>query len=207
MAVNTHYYTNDPQSVCSNPQTFKIKLLDKDFTFNTDNGVFSKHYLDFGSQTLINSFVPNDLNYPILDMGCGYGPIGISLSKKYQKEALLVDINQRAIELCNKNIKLNKSDLAKAQNSYLFDSISTDLKFSSIVTNPPIRAGKDVVFAIYDNSFNYLAENGELWVVIQKKQGAPSSMKHLETLFGNCEVVCKNKGYYILKSIKKVLTI
>ena len=90
-----------------------------------------------------------------------------------------------------------------AYHSDLFEALPNDLKFASIVTNPPIRAGKQVVFAIYDGSYERLVSGGELWVVIQKKQGAPSSKTHLEELFGNCEIINKDKGYYILKSVKK----
>ena len=137
-----------------------------------------------------------------MDVGCGYGPLGIVISTLYDKEVYMVDINERAIELTNKNIGQNNASKAKAQKSYLFDSLDTNMKFSSIVTNPPIRAGKKVVFEIYERAYDFLCEKGELWVVIQKKQGAPSSMEHIKSIFGNCEVVCKNKGYYILKSIK-----
>ena len=114
----------------------------------------------------------------------------------------MCEINSRAYDLINHNIKLNKATNIYAYHSDLFENLPNDLKFSSVVTNPPIRAGKNVVFAIYDGAYERLVEGGELWVVIQKKQGAPSSKTHLEELFGNCEIVDKDKGYYILKSVK-----
>ncbi len=199
---NYHYYSESQEDLKSNPNDFTLFFKENKYIFTTDNGVFSKKFLDFGSHTLLDAFIPNDIDAPVLDVGCGYGPLGIIISTLYDKEVYMVDINERAIELANKNIIRNNASKAKAQKSYLFDSLDGELKFSSIVTNPPIRAGKKVVFEIYEQAYNRLCEKGELWVVIQKKQGAPSSMNHIIEIFGNCEVVCKNKGYYILKSVK-----
>lgn len=196
------YYSEKQDGLVSNPHTYDFCFREHKFRFKTDAGVFSKAYIDFGSFTMLEAFTPNTIDAPILDMGCGYGPIGIVVSTLYDREVLMVDINERAISLTNDNIKTNKVDKAKAQKSYIYDSIPDEMMFSSIITNPPIRAGKKVVFDIYDGAYNHLLPGGELWVVIQKKQGAPSSMTHLEELFSNCEVVCKNKGYFILKSRK-----
>ena len=196
------YYSEKQDGLASNPHTYDFCFREHKFRFKTDAGVFSKAYIDFGSFTMLEAFTPNTIDAPILDMGCGYGPIGIVVSTLYDREVLMVDINERAISLTNDNIKTNKVDKAKAQKSYIYDSIPGEMMFSSIITNPPIRAGKKVVFDIYDGAYNHLLPGGELWVVIQKKQGAPSSMTHLEELFSNCEVVCKNKGYFILKSRK-----
>lgn len=204
MVKNMHYYSEKSNGLASNPQEFVFNFKDTKFQFTTDNGVFSKNYIDFGSFTMLNTFQPNSINAPILDMGCGYGPIGIVVSKIFNKEVLMIDINERAVSLANQNATKNHVTLAKAQKSYLYDSLK-DEKFSSIITNPPIRAGKNVVFEIYDGAFEHLLEGGELWVVIQKKQGAPSSKAHLENVFGNCTIVNREKGYYILKSVKKCI--
>jgi len=201
MAEN-FYYSEKQDGLASNPHSYVFNFREHSFNFKTDAGVFSKAYIDFGSFTMLEAFTPNPIEAPILDMGCGYGPIGIVVSTLYDKEVLMVDINERAINLTNENIKTNKVNKAKAQKSYIYDSIPDEMMFSSIITNPPIRAGKKVVFDIYDGAYKHLLPGGELWVVIQKKQGAPSSKAHLEELFSNCEVVCKNKGYFILKSRK-----
>ena len=197
-----YYYSEKQDGLKSNPNTFDFNFKDHKFKFKTDAGVFSKNYIDFGSFTMLESFIPNEIDAPILDMGCGYGPIGIVVSTVYSKDVLMVDINERAIELTKFNIKANDANKAKAQKSYIYDSIDENIKFASIITNPPIRAGKKVVFDIYDGAYKRLCDGGELWVVIQKKQGAPSSKAHLEELFSNCEIVNKNKGYFILKSRK-----
>ncbi len=201
---NSHYYSEKQEGITNNPQDFTLFFKEHKFIFTTDNGVFSKKYLDFGSHTLLEAFIPNDIDAPILDVGCGYGPMGIVISTIFNRKVVMIDINERAIELANKNIKKNNA-CAQALKSNLYDSLDETMKFSSIVSNPPIRAGKKVVFDIYRGANERLLSGGELWIVIQKKQGAPSSQKELINIFGNCEVVCKEKGYYILKSIKKTI--
>ena len=202
MSNNYHYYQKEQSDLHSNPNTFDFNFKGQNLKYTTDDGVFSKKYIDYGSFVMLNNFEPNSLEYPILDMGAGYGALGITISKLYQKEVHMCEINSRAYDLINKNIKINKAENIYAYHSDLYENLPTELKFSSVVTNPPIRAGKNVVFAIYDGAYERLVDGGELWVVIQKKQGAPSSKTHLEELFGNCEIVDKDKGYYILKSVK-----
>lgn len=199
MKNNYHYYQENQEDLHSNPSTFDFHFQEEHFRFHTDDGVFSKHYVDYGSFVLLKNFVPNDLKEPILDMGAGYGPLGIVLSKLHNKTVYMCEINQRAYSLLEKNILENKGISAYAIHSNLFEALDSKLMFSSVVTNPPIRAGKEVVYAIYDGAYQRLVQNGELWVVIQKKQGAPSSKEYLMNLFGNCTIVARDKGYYILK--------
>ena len=133
-------------------------------------------------------------------MGAGYGPLGIVISNLYNKHTVMCEINERAYNLNKKNIEENKAN-ATVYQSDLYEAVK-DMSFASIVTNPPIRAGKDIVYQIYDGAYEHLVKGGELWVVIQKKQGAPSSKDHITNLFGNCEIVARDKGYYILKAVK-----
>ena len=197
----SHYYSREQNDIESNPSYFNFNFKGLELKFKTDNGVFSKDYIDYGSFAMLNSFIPNDIDLPILDMGSGYGPIGITVSRLFGKLVYMCEINERAYNLSLENINANKAN-CKAFNSDLYEKVE-GLKFSSIITNPPIRAGKDTVFKIYDEAFKHLVAGGELWVVIQKKQGAPSSKEHIEKLFGNCEIINRDKGYYILKAIKK----
>ncbi len=200
--ANYHYYSENEDGLKSDPKAYTYYFKNHKFTFKTDNGVFCKNYLDFGTFTLLNYFVPNDIDLPILDVGCGYGPISIIINKLYNKEVIGVDINERAVNLANENLKLNDVQNVKIFKSDIYSNVDANQKFSQIVTNPPIRAGKSVVFSIYDGAYEHLAIGGELWVVIQKKQGAPSTKKHLEELFGNAEIVGKESGYYIIKSVR-----
>lgn len=194
-----HYYSDEP-SVESKARRFEYDLERDLLEFKTDNGVFSKKFIDYGSRALLDT-----LNFPldgkILDLGCGYGPIGIILAKRNpQSNILMADVNLRALDLCRENIKINNIKNALAISSNAYENILES--FDYIVTNPPIRAGKKVVFEFLEGAYKHLVDNGEIYVVIQKKQGAPSAKSKLEEVFGNCEIVNRDKGYYILKSKK-----
>lgn len=192
-----HYYSKNPQAE-SRRRIVTTTLRDFPMSFLTDSGVFSKHDIDFGSKLLIESFNEPEIPGDILDMGCGYGPIGIALSKSFpERQIKMVDINERAIALTKENIK-NNGVSAGAWQSDLFEKVTGT--FAAIVTNPPIRAGKKVVHGILSESAHFLAENGELWVVIQKKQGAPSALDYLRSIYGEVETVAKKKGYYVFRA-------
>ena len=196
-----HYYSRT-QKVESDPIYWDFILKGKPFQFKTDNGVFSKREVDFGSRLLIETFVMPDLKGSVLDAGCGYGPIGLSVAKVYPERVVhLIDVNLRALELTKENAKLNQIDNIKIYESDRLINV-TERDFAAILTNPPIRAGKKIVHDIFDQSYQLLASGGELWVVIQKKQGAPSAMEKLKQLYQEVEIVKKEKGYYILK-VKK----
>lgn len=197
-----HYFSEKQDSVKSAPNTYTFYFKEHKFLFTSDSGVFSKKYIDFGSYTLINSFTSSKECATMLDVGCGYGPIGVTLGTLYPKfNVTMVDINERAISLAEKNILQNKAQNVEVFKSDIYSNIPSEKKYDYILTNPPIRAGKKVIYEIYDGAINHLSTNGELWVVIQKKQGAPSTIKHLESIFGNCTVISKEKGYFILKSV------
>lgn len=175
-----------------------VVLLGEWMKFLTDAGVFSKKMIDFGSQVLLSclSFQQGEM---VLDVGCGYGPLGLSLVKAQGVHATMVDVNTRALDLAQKNAALNKVE-AKIFQSNVYDEVEGC--FDHIISNPPIRAGKKVVHEVLSGSFDYLNPGGDLTIVIQKKQGAPSAKAKMEEVFGNCEILKKDKGYYILRSEK-----
>lgn len=196
-----HYYTNNPISDKNEKIIYGIIKGEK-YKFLTDNGVFSKKFIDFGTKTLLESFYTERKKLEICDLGCGYGVVSVFLANNYEDFSFtMIDINKRCLELSKKNIELNKikSKIEIIENNVL-DKISK--KFDIILTNPPIRAGKNVVFKIMEQSYHSLNEGGELWVVIQKKQGMNSVKKLLEKIFNSVIIVKKNKGYYVLKSLK-----
>lgn len=196
-----HYYSKDPK-VKSEPKERIATLRGKTLEFTTDAGVFSKGDVDFGSRLLVETFVMPEVEGDVLDIGCGYGPIGLTVAVSYpDRKVHLVDVNERALALCARNAERNGITNVTIYPSDALSAVEAG-GFSAILTNPPIRAGKETVFSFYDGSFDRLGAGGQLWVVIQKKQGAPSSIKHLQELFGNVEVVAKKKGYYILKATK-----
>lgn len=198
-----HYFT-DNSELESNPTTFTYTSNDKDIVFTTDIGVFSKNKLDFGSRVMLDSISITDRQSTLLDIGCGYGALGITLKMLHSHLKIeMVDVNDRAVELCHKNIEQNRLSDITVYKSNIFDKVNST--FDIIVTNPPIRAGKVVVQQILEESYQYLNTCGELWVIIQKKQGAPSAKKKMQEVFTNVEVVKRDKGYYLLKSIKTPL--
>lgn len=198
-----HYYTNKPNSK-SNEKKISSYISNKKYDFYTDNGVFSKDGVDFGTKTMLESFVSNKESAEICDLGCGYGVVTVYLADNFpQFNFTLIDVNSRSLELARKNVTLNSinSNVVFLENNALDD---IDKKFDIVLTNPPIRAGKEVVHKMMRQSYERLNDKGELWVVIQKKQGMASCKKLLEELFLMVEVVQKNKGYYVLKATKSL---
>jgi len=175
-----------------------VELLGQRLTFLTDAGVFSKKMIDYGSRVLL-SVLDFEAGERVLDVGCGYGPLGLTLAKAQGVAATMVDINQRALDLAQKNAERNQVS-AHIFQSNVYEKVSGI--FDHIISNPPIRAGKQVVHEVISGSYGHLTEGGDLTLVIQKKQGAPSAKSKMETVFGNCEIVKKDKGYYILRSEK-----
>ncbi|MFD1039167.1 class I SAM-dependent methyltransferase [Virgibacillus byunsanensis] len=197
--MSEHYFSQKPQSK-SSPKTWSYQLRDKLYTFTSDYGVFSKDEVDFGSRLLIEQFREPTITGDFLDLGCGYGPIGIALADSFKdRKIIFADINERAIAFAEKNAAHNKVDNAEFIQSDRFSNLSNQL-FAAIITNPPIRAGKKIVHSMFEESKKALLPQGELWVVIQKKQGAPSAKEKLVEVFGNAEVVNRDKGYFILRA-------
>lgn len=199
--MSDHYYTEKPE-VKEKLSTWETELNDTSFTFTTSTGVFSKSEVDFGSRLLIETIKKPDIQAPILDLGCGYGPIGLSLAKKYPKTLIkMVDINERAIKLSKMNANQNEVDNVDVQQSDGYEGLDENEKYSLIVTNPPIRKGKKFIYSIFEKSKKHLQKNGELWIVIQKKQGAASTLKFLEEHFEKVTIEERKKGYFIIRAI------
>jgi len=199
--MSEHYYSRTPNAE-SNPKFWDYQLRKHSFRFKTDNGVFSKNEVDFGSRLLIEAFEMPEVSGPILDVGCGYGPIGLSIAKENPDCLVhMVDVNERAIQLANENAQLNGiGNIAIYESDRLLNVKENG--FAAILTNPPIRAGKQIVHDIFEQSADHLISHGELWVVIQKKQGAPSAIDKLTELFSQVETVDKSKGYFVIKATK-----
>ncbi len=191
-----HYFSEDADDVISNPKDIEVNIFDSKFIFTTDNGVFSKDYLDYASGLLLKNLEIGDNVQSILDVGCGYGPIGIILNKIYNKKITMIDVNPRALALAQLNVSKNKAE-AEIYKSDCLTNVSG--KFDMIITNPPIRAGKEVIYKIFEQSVERLSSNGELWLIIQYNHGAPSAIKKLKSLYTVVETVYKKKGFYIIK--------
>ncbi len=192
------YYEKNP-TADHDIHELRVRLLDTPMTFLTDAGVFSKRMVDYGSQVLLST-LDLEPDKTLLDVGCGYGPLGLTLGKVFGVQATLIDINSRALDLARANAEKNQVKTRIFQ-SNIYEEVEGN--FDYIVSNPPIRAGKSVVHEIIKGAFRHLEDQGSLTIVIQKKQGAPSAKAKMEEVFGNCQILKKDKGYYILESVKE----
>jgi len=189
-----HYFTND--NIKSEEKTFTCKIKGFELEFMVDNGVFSKKGLDYGTRTLLESI--DEINGDVLDFGCGYGPIGIYLAKAFNAEVDMIDVNLRSLNLAKKNA-LNNNVKVNIFESDIYENISK--KYDYIITNPPIRVGKKILYKILFKAENYLKENGELWLVVHKDQGAKSLLKDLGKTY-DADIINKNKGFFIIRAKK-----
>lgn len=196
--MSNMYYEKNP-TIAHDVHELRVRLLETSMSFLTDAGVFSKKMVDYGSQVLLKS-LHFKTGETVLDVGCGYGPIGLTLAKVFGVQVTLIDINSRALELAQKNANRNQVD-AQIFQSNIYENVIG--RFDHIVSNPPIRAGKSVVHEVIAGAFDHLETGGTLTIVIQKKQGAPSAKAKMEEVFGNCQIIKKDKGYYILESVRE----
>lgn len=199
----SHYYTNDP-NLGNKESEFSYTYFGKELKFKSDLGVFSKERVDFGTNVLINSIPDLSWANSLLDVGCGVGIIGLCMKSKYRQLNIeLVDVNTRALKLAAENAKMNGLDedgKVVIKESNLYENVSES--FDLIVSNPPIRAGKDVVHGVVIGGYEHLNKGGKIYIVIQKKQGAPSMESKMNEVFGNVKTIEKKNGYFIFESTK-----
>ena len=200
-----HYFSEKPE-IKSEKKRIKYTIQNKKFEFITDNGVFSKSKVDFGTDLMLNEFLKKNRGLEvekikILDIGCGYGVVSVILKSFYPEISItLSDVNERALELSEENLKKYGINDYHIMKSDAFEKITE--KFDVILSNPPIRAGKDIIFKIYSEAYEHLNENGQFYCVIQTKHGAKSTQKKLMEIFGNCDTVTIDGGYRIFLSKK-----
>ncbi len=193
----SHYFVED-DSLTHKIKKIEYRFQGRDFVFTTDAGLFSKDHVDPATDILLNN-IPV-LSGALLDMGCGYGCMGIVLAKTYSLKVTQADINQTAVDFTEMNCKYNgiESEVVKSD---CFGNISGS--FDTIVINPPIHAGKAVTYKMYGDSVDYLNDGGKLYVVTLKKHGAESTYRKLESVFGECDTLYKKKGYYVFECTKQ----
>ena len=195
----SQYFDND-KNIKSERKLIKFNFNNKEFSIYSDNGVFSKDRFDYGTRVLLNSVDIDKLSGNILDLGCGIGVIGLILGTINKNISIdMVDINERAINLTKNNLVLNNVK-ANVFVSDIYSNISN--KYDFIITNPPIRAGKNVVREFLLGSYDYLKDNGILYFVMRKDHGVKSMIGELNDKF-NTSVVSKDKGFYVVSCTKK----
>ena len=189
------FYFDKETKVESNEVTTRAEVGGRLYTFKTDNNVFSKKGLDFGTRTLLENIDFNIINGDILDFGCGYGPIGIILKKNTNSNVDMIDINDRAINLARKNATINGVSV-NIFSSDKYENI--DKLYDYIITNPPIRVGKKILYEILIGAKKYLKKGGKLIFVINKDQGAKSCMKDMKKYY-KVSLIAKNKGFFVIQ--------
>lgn len=192
------YYFDKDTDIKSNEKTVHVNINNLMYAFITDNNVFSKKGLDFGTRTMLECLDLKNINGDVLDFGCGYGPVGIYIKSNTNSNVDMVDINERAINLARKNAKLNRVDVNIFE-SDIYSNVSK--KYDYIITNPPIRVGKEVLYRILVEAKEHLKEKGSLIFVINKDQGAKSTMEYLKNYY-NVNILEKNKGFYVFQCEK-----
>lgn len=193
------YFTND-ENLKSEYRNIIYKYKDLTLNFTSDLGVFSKDRVDFASKLLLETYFENGKkNINVLDVGCGYGFIGVTLSKIMNSYVDMIDVNKRAVHLSNINIKNNNVN-ANAFISNIYENIYK--KYDCIITNPPIRAGKSVYMNIIENAAEYLTDDGELWFVMNKDHGAKSTIEKIKNVY-DVNVLNKSKVFFVILCKKR----
>jgi len=195
----SHYFKYDP-NLKSEETMYQVNLFDHKFSFISDKGVFSKEHLDTGSHALITYIDIPSTAKTMLDVGSGIGVIGIILKKVFPDvEVTQIDVNQRALELNEKNNKLNNVETL-VYASDLFSNVGKT--YDVIVSNPPIRTGKATIYSLYKDAYKHLNKQGSLWIVVRKDQGAKSTIDYLSTIYDKVDLVKRHKGFYVIQAQK-----
>ena len=193
---NDHYYTSAPTSAHKTAYV-EMEYRGHALKFETDSGVFSRTELDRGTEVLLDS-LPETVNGAVLDMGCGWGVIGVAVGKHWgATQITMADINQRACDLSRKNAQANGVKAVVIESDGYEKVLGNT--YDLILQNPPIRAGKTVIYKMFADASQCLKTEGELWLVIRKQQGAPSAITYLKTLFEEVETPEKKSGFWIIR--------
>jgi len=190
----SHYFIEN-KALLTDERTLELDIFDTGFKFLTNNGLFSCDKIDDASVTMLKNLPP--LSGTLLDLGCGYGVLGITLAKKYSLSLTMADVNGIALDYATRNAKINGVH-SNAVLTNCFDNI-TDI-YDNIVLNPPIHAGKDIMYRMYEEAARHLTHSGSLYIVIYKKHGAESTIIKLQEIYDNVNVLYKKKGCYVVQA-------
>jgi len=196
------YFTNN-ENLKSDIKTIQFNIFDETYFLYSDNGVFSKDGVDYGTRLLLETLPMSNMKGKVLDVGCGYGPIGLTVKRRTNCEVDMVDVNLRALHLTELSATKNKLNV----NVYESDAYTNvEGTYNCIITNPPIRAGKKKVYEILIGAYDYLKNDGSLWFVMRKDQGVKSTLKDIENYY-NLSIESKKKGFFVVCATKKVKSV
>ena len=193
----SHYYSQEP-NVPLKTRMIEVVIRGERFRFITSSGVFSFGKLDRGTKLLIENMVL-EKNWRVLDLGCGYGVIGI-VASRFVNYVVMTDINKRAVSIAKKNLKINNVKNAEVRWGHLYEPMKGE-RFHSIITNPPVHAGKDVLREIVINAPLHLYDGGLLQIVIRTNQGAKYIKSLMERNFKEVIEVSKGSGFRVYAGI------
>ena len=198
--MTEHYYAKNPNAA-HDERGVIFEVLGLQLRCTTDSGVFSREGLDMGTRILLEALP--EVSGRALDLGCGWGPVGVALGKKYPAAQLvLTDVNERAAELARRNLRDNGVTNARVVCGEGFENVEGT--FELIALNPPIRAGNAVIYDLFADAARRLAPGGALYIVIRKQQGAESAQKYLKTIYRDVERVARDKGYWVLRCAEPI---
>lgn len=194
--MNEQYYTAEP-TCASNPVPCDFTYRGHSLSFMTDAGVFSRGELDQGTRLLLDALP--ELSGDVLDLGCGWGAIGVSLARANPAcRVVMADVNHRALELAKANLDRNGVSARCVESDGM--AALSGLRFDAVVTNPPIRAGKQVIYRMFADAAACLNPGGALYLVIRKQQGAESCIRYLKGLYAQVDKMDKSGGFWVLRA-------
>ena len=198
---HSHYFAPDP-GTAHQPFLVEAEWEGLVFQFRTDSGVFSRHRLDPGTDLLVKTVLGElrDRQASLLDLGTGVGVLAIAFAKLRPRLAVTgSEVNRRALELAADNAR--RASVSGRVRFVEWDGVPEGI-FDLILTNPPIRAGKETVYRIFQEAAESLTPEGSLYLVIRVKQGAASAKRELESHFDQVVTLARSKGYHVLKASK-----
>ncbi|MBN1793181.1 class I SAM-dependent methyltransferase [Candidatus Woesearchaeota archaeon] len=196
-----HYFSENPLSKREEVH-FKTRLLGSVVEITSASSIFSLKEVDFGSRLLIEKAkIPE--NADLLDLGCGYGVVGIAVKKaRPDAQVTMVDVNQRAVNLAVRNCRANSVKASVFKSNKFSNENVKDKLFDCILTNPPFSAGKKLCIEFIEESFDHLKPGGTLQLVAPHNKGGGSLKKEMMRVFGNVEELVKKAGYRVYCSRK-----
>ena len=195
MAVE-HYFSKKPKGKLRE-ERFTESLLENDITINSASSIFSVKEVDFGSRFLTeNARIPEGAH--VLDLGCGYGVIGIAVKKaRPDTTVTLSDVNERALKYARLNCKENKVECEVVKSDLYKNPDLDGMRFDTILTNPPFSAGKDLCIEFIRQSREHLKPGGTLQLVAPHNKGGESLKRIMQETFGNVNDDAKKRGYRV----------